>query len=214
MTKINQTRKTKRSKQRATLPRDVIAQWATWSPNYGGSDIAEVDCFAMEIPFGLMNMQTTGSIGDAGWSNVKKYRFSKAVATFHLPLFTNSTPDLGKVRPEEMFIGWNKTPATLQQTTTTTFQGYHAYKDRCDVVRTSGTASSLTLSLPLSGWRKYLSVALYTKYKDLLDRQLSEYTYGSVIVGFFGYGTSIKKEQIASFLQTAGLQECLLAKAA
>jgi hypothetical protein len=165
----------------------------------------------MEVPFGLMNMQTTGSIGNSEWSYVKRYSCSDATATFHLPL-TATDADVGKVRPEEMFLGWNRTPSSLTQLTVVTSEGYHAFKNKCDIIRTVGNASSMTLKLPLSGWRKYLSIALYTKYRDLLDRNLLEYTYGSLVFGYYGVSGPIKKAEIARLVQIKCLQQVQLAE--
>lgn len=167
--------------------------------NYGGDDKAGILYYAHEFPLGLMNCQTDLSPSD--WSSVKRYKLSNITVRL----------ELAESFGGEIFLGWNKTPSGLDQKQNLTSAGFFEYQRRCDVLRVGGSANKVSLSLNLSvtGWRQYVSVPLYTKYKDLIDRELLRYCYGSLVIGFTVQGSSSKtltKAEIGNLIQIRAVQ--------
>lgn len=197
-------------KNKKDTNRDVVKQYVTWFPNYGGNDVGNINVFAYEVPFGFMNMQTLGVVGGENYARVRRYRYSSAVATFHVPQAAQKQDSV--IRPYEIFLGFNFTPQGLQQKTVESAEGYLKFKDKCDIIKTSGNSTSISLPIPTSGWRKYLGTVLYNQYKDLLDRQNMDYCYGSIILGFIGFNTDVKKDEFQSMLQIRGAEELQLSK--
>lgn len=188
----------KRNKVARAPPKDVVTGWANLRMNYGGSDQPGIGAFAHEFPLGLMNCQTDLS---AVWSAVKRYKLSHVTARLEVPRNMDG----------EMFIGWNRTPAVLTQSSILTHEGYHTFQRRCDVVRvgSSTNTSSLTLKIPTNGWKQYLAVSTYTKYAELLNREILRYCYGSIIIGFTTTLPSfnLNKAAIGNLVQIKAVQE-------
>jgi len=207
--KIQKARRRKATKSRRNpLPeKDMLSAWAILSPNYGGGDQPGINNLAHECPFGLMNLLTT--VTGPNWEDVKQYRFRAITVRFTLPESDVLTDGHD---PIEMFLGWNKTPADMQQHTMLTYGGYMEMRARADTKVISGRARTLELRLPDTPWKTYMDVKTYLANEALLKRDIGRFTNGSLIFGFLGMNASIKAGDFKRMLRVECVQEVRYAR--
>jgi len=171
--------------QQAQPQRDILSSWATLRLNMP-SVSGQKGVWAVEVPFTLTNLTTTADIGS--WSLCKRFMFHNIKVTVNLPGGFDG----------QVLIGWNKTPLTGTPVSVETITGYHAFMDKTDrrVTSRQNNEVSISMSIRSTGWKQYFAAALYQKYRDLLDRQVREFCYGSLVIGY----NSSKTHDVVDFI--------------